>query len=204
MKKLFRLLPIVKEHSWGSPTAFSTFNVENPSGVPQGELWYGAHETGKSLVEESNGDYLPFDRFLVKNHEMLGCENPLPFLVKILAMEKPSSIQVHPVKELALKGFERESLDGVPLNSQLRVYKDCGGKDEIVAALGDEFWILVGYRPLKEVIADFKMLDFGAISEEVTALLSNPSADFLQSMFKIIDNLDEDIKTTLINDLIKI
>jgi mannose-6-phosphate isomerase len=64
------------------------------------------------------------------------------------------SIQVHPTKEEARKGFEREEAAGIPINAPNRNYKDKNHKPEVMVALG-EFWLLHGFKmenELKEIL----------------------------------------------------
>ncbi len=42
-------------------------------------------------------------------------EGHLPFLLKVLAAEKPLSLQAHPSTQQAQEGFARENAQGVPL-----------------------------------------------------------------------------------------
>ena len=60
------------------------------------------------------------------------------------------SIQVHPTKEEAIKGFEREEAAGIPINASNRNYKDKNHKPEVMIALS-EFWLLHGFLSLKEI-----------------------------------------------------
>jgi len=61
------------------------------------------------------------------------------------------SIQVHPTKAAAEKGFNEEESGGIKIDSSFRNYKDRNHKPEIMIALSD-FWLLHGF--LKE--ADLK------------------------------------------------
>ena len=54
------------------------------------------------------------------------------------------SIQVHPTKAEAEKGFKRENELGIPLTAPHRNYKDDNHKPEIMVALS-EFWLLHGF-----------------------------------------------------------
>lgn len=74
----------------------------------------------------------------------------LPFLFKVLAIEKPLSIQCHPNKEQAEKGFERENKQGIPLDAFNRSYKDKNHKPEILCAVSP-FTAMCGFRDLKTI-----------------------------------------------------
>ena len=43
----------------------------------------------------------------------------IPFLFKVLAADKPLSIQVHPSKTRAEEGYAAENLAGIPVSSAL-------------------------------------------------------------------------------------
>jgi mannose-6-phosphate isomerase len=55
------------------------------------------------------------------------------------------SIQVHPTKAEAEKGFEAEEAAGIPINAPNRNYKDRNHKPEVMVALSD-FWLLHGFK----------------------------------------------------------
>src|SRR3954451_2861861 len=56
------------------------------------------------------------------------------------------SIQVHPTKEAAAKGFHEEEAAGIVLGAPNRNYKDKNHKPEVMVALSD-FWLLHGFLP---------------------------------------------------------
>ncbi|QFI56602.1 type I phosphomannose isomerase catalytic subunit [Aeromonas simiae] len=52
MNAFYRITNPVQHYEWGSRIALSTlFGLPNPEGVPQAELWMGAHPNGGALVE---------------------------------------------------------------------------------------------------------------------------------------------------------
>ncbi|MFX8573915.1 type I phosphomannose isomerase catalytic subunit, partial [Acinetobacter baumannii] len=69
----------------------------------------------------------------------------LPYLFKILDVNDMLSIQVHPTKEEAKKGFDAEEAAGIPINAPHRNYKDKNHKPEVMVALS-EFWLLHGFK----------------------------------------------------------
>ena len=79
----------------------------------------------------------------------------LPFLFKVLDVHDMLSIQVHPTKKEAEKGFKLENDLGIPLNAPTRNYKDDNHKPEIMVALS-EFWLLHGFLPKSQLIAVLK------------------------------------------------
>jgi mannose-6-phosphate isomerase len=80
----------------------------------------------------------------------------LPFLFKLLAAERPLSIQAHPNKAQAREGFERENMTGLAQDAPKRNYKDSNHKPEIVCALEsggpDSFTGMYGFREPKETL----------------------------------------------------
>ncbi len=76
----------------------------------------------------------------------------LPYLLKILDVEKPLSIQLHPTKFQAEKGFEAENAKGVALTDSTRTYKDRNHKPEMMIALSD-FWLLHGFKTKSQIFA---------------------------------------------------
>ncbi|KYN01077.1 Mannose-6-phosphate isomerase [Cyphomyrmex costatus] len=65
------------------------------------ELWMGTHENGPSYLKDTD---IPLHKYIQENTEALGnnvaqtfCSN-LPFLFKVLSINKALSIQVHPNK----------------------------------------------------------------------------------------------------------
>lgn len=105
-----------------------------PAPQPEAELWMGAHPSAPSEVELEEGP------------RNLGDLAPdLPFLLKILAIAAPLSLQVHPSTEQAREGFARENARGVAHDAPDRNYKDDRAKPETVVAL-TEMWLLSGER----------------------------------------------------------
>jgi mannose-6-phosphate isomerase len=76
----------------------------------------------------------------------------LPFLFKLLAADKPLSIQAHPNQAQARQGFERENRLGIPLDAPNRNYRDRNHKPELLCALG-KFKALCGFREKREIFS---------------------------------------------------
>lgn len=72
----------------------------------------------------------------------------LPFLLKVLGIQEPLSLQCHPDLSQAGRGFERES--HLPLDSPKRNYRDENHKPEIICAL-TEFHAMCGFRKLEDI-----------------------------------------------------
>lgn len=166
-KKLFRLEGKVQHYAWGGfhyiPALLGIPETKEPSA----EYWMGAHQSAPSVVR-ANGDTTTLDKQVKANPEkVLGAKvwerfGELPFLLKILDVKDMLSIQVHPTKVEAEKGFARENAAGIALNAANRNYKDDNHKPEIMVALS-EFWLLHGFLPedkLKQVLQTISEFSF--------------------------------------------
>jgi mannose-6-phosphate isomerase len=58
---------------------------------------------------------------------------------------------VHPSKEEAVIGFEREEAAAIPITAPNRNYKDRNHKPELMVALSD-FWLLHGFKPEADIL----------------------------------------------------
>lgn len=141
----------VRAYAWGSPTVIPELLGVPATGEPQAELWMGAHPSAPSTVDVG-GHQVPLTELIEKDPEgMLGPEcadrfgGRLPYLLKILAVERPLSIQAHPTQAQAARGFAAENAAGIPLDAPNRSYRDRSHKPEMVVAL-TEFEALLGFR----------------------------------------------------------
>lgn len=185
-----------RSYDWGSIAAMPEFLNLTPDGEPFAELWLGAHPTGPSTVEAPGGAE-GLDEFVSRNERrhlgerVMAGFGRLPYLVKLLAPAKPLSIQVHPTRELAERGYREEESRGVPLSDPRRSFKDRSNKPEMVYAI-TAFEGLVGFRPLEEIV---RLLDAiaGPLSP-VRALLSDVRAeDGLKLMLETMVGLDAEV-----------
>ena len=151
-----KLISDIKPYAWGDTYSISNFlGVENSEGTPQAELWVGTHPLSPSKFEDGSS-----------LNEVIR----LPFLVKLLAAASPLSIQVHPSREEAIEGFQREEAAGVPLEAAERNYKDANHKPEMIIALSEEFHALVGFKENKDIAGLVKSL-LSFAKGDVTGLL---------------------------------
>ncbi|MHC5558712.1 mannose-6-phosphate isomerase, class I [Kocuria sp. U4B] len=164
MGEILRMRNPIRHYAWGSREVLARIQGRPaPSPEPEAELWAGAHPGAPSavlvdgqeqaldrLVEEAPGRFLPG----------AGHGGRLPFLLKILAIDAPLSIQVHPSPEQAQEGFEREERARVPLDAPERNYKDRSAKPETVVALTD-VELLTGVQPEDRLRATAARLGLG-------------------------------------------
>lgn len=201
---LFKLKNVIQNYSWGSKKSISDlFGVRNAKHEPQAELWMGAHPNGCSKVAET-GELLS-DVISQDNNAMFGSYTTfrfgeLPFLLKVLAAESPLSIQVHPCKEKAQKGFERENKQGIPIQAANRNYKDANHKPEMVYAL-TFYKAMNGFRPIDDIIALFEQAQIDALAGEVAALKDQPNTHGLKTFFSAIMSLQGKRKEAALSEL---
>ncbi len=159
---MLQLTNQVRPYAWGSPTVIPDLLGIPPTGEPQAELWLGAHPQGSSSVV-LDGAERPLADLLAER----GTE--LPFLLKVLAIAAPLSLQVHPTIEQAVDGFAREDARGIPLDAPERLYHDRNHKPEMAVALSP-VRALVGFRPVPETRALLELLDCRALDPYYEAL----------------------------------
>ncbi|WP_418602910.1 mannose-6-phosphate isomerase, class I [Hwangdonia sp.] len=160
MSKLFALKGKIQHYAWGG-TAYipQLLGIKSNTGKCA-EYWLGAHANAPSVITTAAGSQ-NLDSHIASNpNESLGAEiaesfGRLPFLFKVLDVKDMLSIQVHPTKIEAEKGFKRENELGIPLTAPHRNYKDDNHKPEIMVALS-EFWLLHGFLPKYELIERLK------------------------------------------------
>lgn len=147
---MYKLTGKVQHYAWGGhdyiPQLLNEINFEN---LPYAEYWMGAHHSNPSMIHAGT-ELKPLDKFLEEHKSLLGYAvvqrfGRLPYLFKVLDVKEMLSIQVHPSKEEAEKGFLRENQKGIPLNASNRNYKDDNHKPEVMVALS-EFWLLHGFK----------------------------------------------------------
>jgi mannose-6-phosphate isomerase len=152
MNTAYKLHGIHRHYEWGGKSFIpQLMHVDNTIGKPFAEYWMGAHPSAPAMVESPEGS-MALDKMIIENTiQFLGTKTAdrfgsLPYLFKILDVEKMLSIQVHPSKENAEKGFLKEQLAGIPIDAPHRNYKDQNHKPEVMVALSD-FWLLHGFMP---------------------------------------------------------
>ncbi|KAK5778413.1 hypothetical protein RI543_004076 [Arxiozyma heterogenica] len=172
--KLFRLEATYQNYAWGKIgsksavaqyAAHSNKSVKIDESKPYAELWMGTHSNGPSRQAET-GELLkdmikkdPVNMLGEKIVEKFQNKEELPFLFKVLSIEKVLSIQAHPDKALGKMLHEQD-----PKN-----YPDNNHKPEMAVAVTD-FEGFCGFKPLNEIADELKRLpEFKAIVGEDVA-----------------------------------
>ena len=160
---IYKLEGVIKHYDWGG-TAFLSelLSYPNTQGKPMAEYWLGAHLLSSSTLITENGQMF-LKEFIAANKERaLGKSvskkfGELPYLLKILDVKDPLSIQVHPSKHEAEIGFAKENAEAIPLHASNRNYKDDNHKPELIVAL-NEFWLLHGFKPAEKFVETIRSI----------------------------------------------
>ncbi|KQN53502.1 mannose-6-phosphate isomerase [Erwinia sp. Leaf53] len=189
-----KLLNTVQNYAWGSTTALNElYGIANPQGLPQAELWMGAHPKSPSSVVVGGETRSLREVINADQPAQLGAQvaqrfGELPFLFKVLCAAQPLSIQVHPSKAAAELGFARENAAGIPLDAAHRNYKDANHKPELVYAL-TPFSAINGFRPLAEIAALLQPV--ADAHPAIVAFLAQPDAEQLAQLFAALLSMQD-------------
>ena len=119
----------IKNYDWGVTDGLAQWAGVR-DGQPQAELWYGVHPSGPSDLLDERG---------ARTGEILADHfdiDEIPLLVKILAADRPLSLQVHPDAQNARSAWDA---------GERQLYADPFAKTEMIVALS-EFEALAGWR----------------------------------------------------------
>lgn len=206
-----RLSNTVRPYAWGSTTAIPELLGIAPTGEPQAEMWMGAHPGAPSLLTRTTGTATATST--ATGTEEAGSQQPLtdviaadperelgratvekfgprlPFLLKLLAAGAPLSLQVHPDRAQAERGYEDEERRSVPIDAPHRTYKDANHKPELICAL-TPFAGLCGFRPPTEAAEVIAALGVDALKPYVDLLGAHPEEAALREVLTAILGAD--------------
>lgn len=206
-KCFFEMDNTIQKFAWGSKSSFNQlFDIDNFNNEPQAEIWMGAHPNGCSKVKVGDSKVLLSQLIEKHQDEFLSTEiseqfGELPYLFKVLAAENALSVQVHPSKEEAELGFQKEEQAEVPLSAPYRNYRDSNHKPELVYAL-TPYLAMNGFRAIPEIISLFSSVGIPQLSEMLELLNANPSSEGLRKFFVGILSLEGDSKVEAVDLLI--
>jgi len=178
------LEPVIQAYAWGSHTAIAELQGRpGPTAQPEAELWMGAHPSAPSGVLRSGG-HTTLDLVIAADPQgELGEQSAarfggrLPFLLKVLGVDKALSIQVHPSREQAEAGYRAENERGLAPGDKSRNYVDDWPKPEILCAL-TRFEVLAGMRTTADAAAllrDLRVAELAPLAAELAAA-ADPAA----------------------------
>jgi len=174
---LFKLFNPIKHYEWGAMDLLPKFiGVVNKEKRPYAEMWMGTHLSPSQVRQDGK---------MISLTQAAGRE--LPFLFKVLAVEKPLSIQAHPNKEQAKEGFERENKAGIPIEAPERNYKDTNHKPEIICALSP-FTMMAGFCDAGNIYLSLKAFVSGIpqLKDIITPLLRALESDSIAIFFNVL------------------
>ncbi|MDA3851283.1 MAG: mannose-6-phosphate isomerase, class I [Spirochaetaceae bacterium] len=183
---IFKMENPIQHYTWGSKSYLPNLLNLDAHGKPWAELWMGAHPKAPSWVMTAQGK-ITLREWIDRNREnTLGIKiwekfKDLPYLFKILSIENPLSIQVHPNKIQAREGYLKEDKENIPMDSPQRNYKDNNYKPELLVAISD-MWILKGFRSFEDFLSK---IDFAPafFKEKIMKLYSKGKKDIWKDFF---------------------
>lgn len=199
---IYKLQGKVQHYDWGGYSFLpELLGIKNEENRPFAEYWLGIHPSAPAYVAVQNGwkplqeliDEEPETALSPSIHQNFG---NIPYLLKVMDVREMLSIQVHPSKENAIAGFERENEQGIPLNAPHRNYKDKNHKPEAMLAIS-EFWLLHGFKQKEQL---------QQILEEVIEfqiLLPLFKKEGLQSLYRFIMEMEQQSINDLLLPLVK-
>lgn len=204
---IVKITPKIKDYDWGNINFIPSLLGLPADGKPKAEVWFGAHPAGEATVPQY-GD-MPLGQFLSEHADSYLGEKHLerfgavlPLLFKVLAIDKPLSIQCHPSTAQAEEGFAEElPLHGTLPHDQWN-YKDPNRKAEVIYAL-TPITAMCAFRPLSQIDASLRLLlpkSYAKYFPEIfleapRAIASNDASacdGLLSPLFEILYTLDDD------------
>lgn len=202
---IFPLKNPVQKYAWGSRTFIpEMMKRSSPSEEPQAELWMGTHPMAPSTVLVG-GKKIPLAELIRRDPPNFLGEatarkfgDNLPFLFKILAIDRPLSIQAHPDREQAARGFKRELELGVPLDAPHRSYRDPNHKPELICAL-TPFQALIGFKSPDRILAAFQKVPAPALVDEIEALAGKPDNEGFKRFFTTLMRMEREKQARIVS-----
>jgi mannose-6-phosphate isomerase len=196
----------IQEYAWGSICAIpDLLGQKNPENHPQAELWMGAHPKAPSLAYH-NGQWISLQQLIAQDPEnILGKKvakqfnNRLPFLFKVLAAAQPLSIQAHPNRQQAQRGFQRENAQKIPLDAANRNYRDDNHKPECICAL-TQFWALSRFRRIPKILSCLQQLNLKQLNDLLTDFKRQPTPQGLQQFYTSLLSLKQDHQKRVVDE----
>ena len=185
---MYRLEPALQHYVWGSTHAIPALLGFAADDRPVAEAWFGAHPLAPARLVGASAPTL--DALVSADPQaVLGDDvvarfgRELPYLLKLIAAASPVSLQVHPSRERARVGFEREDRAGVPIDAPERSYRDVNHKPELVFALS-QLDAMVGFRAPRRAAELLVGLE-SSLAEQLHKLLTrDPSPGGVRAAFE--------------------
>lgn len=201
-ERIFKLKGVVQHYAWGGKQFIPDLvGITNDQAKPCAEYWMGAHASAPSMLQV-NGNTVGLNELIKTDlpdtltESVANKFGELPYLFKVLDVNEMLSIQVHPTKEEAEKGFDAEEAAGVPITAAYRNYKDRNHKPEVMIALS-EFWLLHGF---KTKAALEKTLEEVA---EFNVFLPLFKKEGIKALYQLVMEMDQSAVNAMLSALVK-
>ncbi|MDD4012328.1 MAG: mannose-6-phosphate isomerase, class I [Sphaerochaetaceae bacterium] len=145
--------PVLKASPWGTRRFLSELSGIQSDAERIGEMWMGTHPSGTCRIPNyPNGNLSDF----LRSNPIWGQKTgKLDFLFKVLSIENPLSIQVHPDAQTARLGYEAETLKRLSTPPSQCNYQDANPKAEMLCALS-RTTAMVGFLPIARIKANLR------------------------------------------------
>ena len=177
-KNIYKLKCACQNYDWGkyaNDSLVATALRKNGETVDEkkryAEYWMGTHPNGPSKIIKNNKEILLSDDI----------NGQLSYLFKILSIDKPLSIQLHPDKTFA-----------EILNKKFpKIYKDDNHKPELFIALSD-FELLFGFVEINKAVEIIKKYKNCFNLKEGEKLIGNPNIENYKEFIERLIYLEKD------------
>lgn len=191
---MHRLVGRIRPYPWGSRTEIARIQGRPvPSATPEAEVWYGAYPSDPAFLLDEDGTQrslatvIETDPVATLGRTVADGYGRLPFLLKLLAADRPLSLQAHPGPVQAGEGFAAEEAAGVSRDASCRNYVDPYHKPELLVAVS-EFHALCGFRPRADAARLLGGLQIPDLAETVKRLgLPRPDDALREAMTSLFD-----------------
>lgn len=201
MAFVIALTPAVQRFDWGSTDGLPSLLGIEPDGGPYAEAWWGAHPLVPSGTDQGTLDaVIAQDPVGTLGPDVARDFGRLPYLMKVLSIARPLSIQVHPTADVAREGFAAEEARGVARGDRSRMFTDAFHKPELLLAL-TPMEVLAGLRPGADLMRDLASLNgagaavlgealaAGGLAAYVTASLDGGPLDAVAELASLPDSV---------------
>ena len=197
------LTGVIQPYAWGSQEVLPRLLGVPPTGEPQAELWLGAHPRGSSVLRRHGKDR-PLHQVIADDpigelgaNAVRSFGEELPFLLKILAVDQPLSLQTHPTRQQAHAGFDAEEEEGIPIDADHRLYRDRNHKPELICAL-EPFTAFCGFRTPGAAAALLGSLEVAELAPAISFLETSEIDQALEWLLELSLESGTEIATQVV------
>ncbi len=204
MKKYIKINAKVLEYAWGNKEFIPSLINTKIDDKPKAEMWMGTHPSAPSLIDKTDKT---LESFLKENIDFFSADHihnfsdSLPFLFKVLAIEKPLSIQCHPDYREARIGYINEEEFRKNNPRSLWNYKDDNRKAEVILAL-TPITAMCGFLSDEKIITNLKTYIPNGFKYYIQSKIEKKD-NKAKIIFEYLYRVEKDILKQLIQELLK-